>query len=586
MRGLLYNWNDPPPRLDLPQYAKEQGIPAALWPLLSARFPEVRDSTISLDRILHPKLANITPPFAFPNIRTAAARISRAIDAGEDIVIFGDFDADGVTATAILTSTLRSMGGRVRPFIPLRSEGYGLTDASIARCLADGAPSLLVTVDCGITAGNALAKIAASGIDIIVTDHHIPDGCPLPETAIVAAPHLDGVPPECRFICGAGVAFTLAAGVVATRFPDKNPAGIDARKRLFAWVDALAIATVADVVPLIGENRIFASLGLNRVNSHPSIGLKQLILATMDSHDITERHFGFVLAPHINSAGRMADASLALDLLLSEDPDFAHNLAIRLKQTNFLRKTECARVDNEIGKIIDAGNIFDPNSDGAFVAAGDNWHTGVVGLAAAHASEKFMRPAALISFPGGGDNGRGSVRAPAGYDVHAALSECAGFLTTFGGHECAAGISLERRNLDAFRKAFSEACKRQVGAPSIVMSLEIAAKIEIADVNDSLLAGVAMLAPFGEQNGEPVFEFDGLEAKASILGKDVAKGLRLSLSSKGGQSIEALWFGASDFYPQFRDKCKWNIAATLLADDYAGQHSIKLKVIDACKMQM
>lgn len=575
-----YDWSIPPKSVEPPPFAAAHGLVASIWPLVALRFPEATRDEASLQRLLAPRLADITPPFEFPGIREAAARLSEAIDGAGDIVVFGDFDADGVTATAILVSTIRSMGGRVRPFIPLRSEGYGLSDAAVARCLDGGVPDLLVTVDCGITAGAALKRFADLGTSIIVTDHHIPDGS-LPEGAILAAPHLETVPQQCRDLCGAGVAFTLAAGLVATRFPEKNEAGIAARHRLFSWLDALSIATVADVVSLKGENRTFVTLGLRALNKCPSPGLRQLLLATMDGSDVTERHLGFVLGPHINSAGRMADASLAFELLIAQEQDDARALAIRLKQTNALRKGECAKVDEAAAAQIASPDIFDKEKDGAFVGAGDGWHQGVVGLAAAHAADRLCRPAALVAFSPGGDIGRGSVRGPAGYDVHAALAECAEYLDAFGGHESAAGLSITRDQLAAFRAAFSAACLRQAGATAATPTLDIAARISLGEVNLDLLKAVNSLAPFGEGNEEPVFEIDGLAAKASILGRDVPKGLRLSLSDAAGATLEGLWFGTVDHLQDFRDHSRWDFAATLLPDDYSGRHGVKLKIIDA-----
>lgn len=576
----LCDWSAPIPSATPPSFAAERGFSPVVWPLLATRFPDAAQDADAFGRFLSPRLAHISNPMAFPGIREASAVITDAIASGREIVVFGDFDADGVTATAILVSTIRSIGGRVRPFIPLRQEGYGLSDAAVARCLADGVPSVLVTVDCGITAADALERFLALGVRVIVTDHHLPGDAVLPPQCIVAAPHLPGVPEKCRHICGAGVAFTLAAGIVATCHPDKDADGIAARRRLFSWLGALAIATVADVVPLVGENRTYVSLGLASLNSRPSTGVGQLILATMDTITVDSRHLGFVLGPHINSAGRMASATLALDLLLAEDPDSARPLAVNLKQTNAMRKAECAKVDAAVAEQIASPAIFDPAKDGAFVGYAGDWHPGVVGLAAAHACDRLNRPVALVSFSGG-DPGRGSVRAPAGYDVHAALSDCAATLVSFGGHESAAGLVVERKNIDAFRRAFADACFRQTGSVSLSPSLDIAADLRLSQIDRQLLDSVDSLAPFGEGNEDPVFAIRDVCASATPFGRETAKGLRLQITDGSGANIEGLWFGATEFLPEFRDGRKWDLAATLLPSDYMGVSSVKLKIVDA-----
>lgn len=576
----LFDWSVPPPPLEPPPFAAGRGFTARTWPLLAARFPEAARDEAALGRILSPRLAHISNPMDFPGIREAAAVVTEAIASGREIVVFGDFDADGVTATAILVSTIRSIGGCVRPFIPLRSEGYGLSEAAVARCLEGGVPSVLVTVDCGITAADALERFLSLGVRVVVTDHHLPGDAVLPPQCIVAAPHLPGVPERCRNLCGAGVAFTLAAGIVAVCHPDRDADGIAARRRLFSWLGALSIATVADVVPLVGENRTYVSLGLALLNSRPQAGIGQLILATMDTATVDSRHLGFVLGPHINSAGRMDSAMLALDLLLEEDADAARALAVRLKQTNALRKAQCEKVDAAVAGQIASPEIFNPDADGAFVGCADDWHPGVVGLAAAHASDSLRRPAALVSFSGG-DIGRGSVRAPAGYDVHAALGECASTLVSFGGHESAAGLSVERGSLEAFRRAFADACFRQAGAVSVSPALDIAADLPLSSIDGRLLASVAALAPFGEGNPDPVFAVRGVAASATPLGRDTSKGLRLRISDSAGAGIEGLWFGAAEFLGEFRDSRRWDFAATLLPDDYQGVQSVKLKIVDA-----
>lgn len=578
----LSKWLEPPEPASAPEIAAAGGFPAELWALLAARFPEATLSAEAFDSFVNPRLASLSHPFAFPNIRKAAERISRTIDSHGEIVIFGDFDADGVTSTAILTRTIRRAGGNARPFIPMRQEGYGLTDAAIRRCLDGGHPSLLITVDCGITSGQAVREIISRGIDVIVTDHHIPGGAALPDQAILCAPSLPGTPRSCAFLSGAGVAFELASGLVALRHPERDAAGIAARRDLFSLLDMLAIATVSDIVPLVGDNRAFVSLGLRQMNSRPSTGVRQLMLATMDGamDGIATRDLAFILGPHVNSAGRMATADIALELLLSDDPDSARALAVKLKETNVIRKSECSRVDSEIADALAGGGVFDPESDGAVVVAGTGWPAGVIGLSAAHLTERFNRPAIVIALDANG-MGRGSVRAPAGYNVHDSLAACSGLLVAFGGHESAAGLTVMADSIAEFRRQFSRACAAQAGALSVEPVLAIDAVLSIPTVSLAFADAIASMAPFGEGNPEPVFRFDGVSAKASPIGRPTPKGLRLLVSDGSGATAEAVWFGHPEFLGLFDGTRKWSLAATVFADSYSGTRSARLRVVDA-----
>ena len=575
----LADWSAAPQRAAPPPFAQGRGLGDLAWGLVRARFPDAAADPAALGRLLSPSLADIGSPFAMPGVREAAGRLSAAIDAGGEIVVFGDFDADGVTATAILTDTIRACGGRARPFLPLRAEGYGLGDPALSRCLEGGVPALLVAVDCGIASVEAARRLLDAGCGVVVADHHVP-GDPLPPECVVVAPHLDGTPAECRHLCGAGVAFLVACGLVATRHPNRDAAGSAARRRLFAWLDALSIATVADVVPLVGMNRLFVSLGLERLNGRPRVGLRQLVLATLSEADANARSLGFVLGPHINSAGRMDTAEIALRLLLADDLDVAREAAAALKRTNALRKGETARVDGEAAGQVATGGAFDAGSDGAVVVAGEGWHAGVIGLVAAHLCERFGRPAVVCSLAPDGA-ARGSVRAPAGYDAHAALAACAPLLRGFGGHAGAAGVTLDAANLPAFRRAFADACRAQVGAVSVRPSLDVAGWLGPGDVDAALLDALRRLEPYGEGNPEPVWGIGGVSVAATPLGREESKGLRLAIRREDGIDLQGLWFGGYEFMRAFDAAPRWDVAGTLLADTFAGERIVKLRVVDA-----
>lgn len=573
----LFDWEEPraPGAVASPRCSGGMGS-AVVAGLVAERFPGIAGDEEALAKFLSPKVADMGHPFEMPGVREAAGKILDAVAAGGEIVVFGDFDADGVTATAILTDVIRRLGGRVRPFIPVRAEGYGLSEAAVTRCLSGGSPKLLVTVDCGMGAGVELRRFLAAGAEIVVSDHHLP-GEPLPSECTVVSTHSEGVPEACRVLCGAGVAYKIACGATVLKYPAPSKVG---RAELLGWLDALSVATVADVVPLVGENRLLVACGLARLNKAPRIGLKELILAAFsDLGSITTDQLGFILAPHINSAGRMKSAEVPLELLLARDADTARQCAVSLKQTNALRKSEDTRLCREAEALIAAGGVFDEKSDGAVVVAGENWPAGVIGLAASRLSEKYGRPAVVISLmPDGG--ARGSVRAPRGYNAHAALTECAGHLAGFGGHESAAGLSLAPEDVPAFRKAFCEACFKQVGAVRVRQGIEVEAWLGAGDIDTGLLADMHRLEPFGEGNPEPVFGVRDVAVRASAMGKAEKIHLRLHFERAGEFELDGVWFGAAGHLAEIESHSRWDVIGTLMEDTFTGELRVKLRVID------
>ncbi len=578
----IYNW-----KINSENYKSDDtaphGIALPIWKLIRDRFPKTAENKAELESFLNPRLNNIGNPFEIPTMAEAVTKIETAIKNNDEIVVFGDFDADGVTATAILTSLIRECGGTVRPFIPFRAEGYGLTEEAVSRCLSYGTPKLLITVDCGMGAAASLKRFIDAGAQVIVTDHHIP-GEELPSECTIISTYQDGIPESLRHLCGAGLAFKVACGLVVKKYPKAEGDGLAIREKLFSWLDALSIATVADVVPLTGENRTYVSVGIKKLSHTKNEGLKALIRTAFDSSlpaGFTPYHLGFILGPHINSAGRMASAETALNLLLSDDPDNAKANAVALKTSNFSRKTDMAKCLKEAEDIISNGKIFDPEKDGAVIVAGFGWSAGVVGLIAARLSEKYMRPAIVATILDDG-TARGSVRAPQGYNAYSALSECHDCLIHFGGHESAAGILLKYDEIDTFRKAFSDAAYRQVSAPSVKPDLDIASWLGFGDINSELISSIQMLQPCGEGNPEPVWGLKNVMVKAKIIGKSEPKSLALTLTGENESlKINAVWFKNGVYLNEFEKYDKWDIVGKLQEDYYAGEVTIKFIVTDA-----
>ena len=561
------------------------GIPLPIARLLLQRGLADANDPVSFAGFLEAPLAALAKPGEVPGVDEASRAILENIDARGQIVVFGDFDGDGITATALLTSLLRFVGADVLPFIPERAEGYGLTDEAVTRCLdaaqtaRPNAPCrLLVTVDCGMGAGESLQRFLDAGYRVVVSDHHTP-GLPLPDACTVISNFDPAMPPSCRYLCGAGLAYKIACGVITMRHPQPDRTG---RAELHQWMGALAVATVADVVPLVGENRVYVREGLVVLNRRPGTGLKALIRRAFEraQPQITAYHLGYVLGPHINAAGRMETAESALRLLLAADDDEANAQALRLATLNTTRKNTEQFVLKEIDeKLVDQA-VFDEEKDGAVVIAGRGWHPGIVGLAAGRVAERFARPSVVISIDDAGEC-HGSSRAPEKYyNLYNALSACSSLLTRFGGHASAAGLSLREENLDAFRKAFSAECVRQVGATHIRSELTVDGIIAADDLDDAFMGALARLEPCGNGNEKPCWMLEDVEVKADVIGKDKTH-LRLRLLREDGLDLSGVWFSAACYAPLFGNGGRWDIVGELAENEYRGDTEIQILVRDA-----
>ncbi len=565
--------------------AVHPGIPLPIARLLLQRGLADANDPASLIGFLDAPLSELAKPDEVPGVTEASRAILENIDAHGQIVIFGDFDCDGITATALLTSLLRFVGADVLPFIPERAEGYGLTDEAVTRCLdaaqaarPDVSCRLLVTVDCGMGAGESLRRFLDAGYRVIVSDHHTP-GEPLPEACTVISNFDPAMQPRCRYLCGAGLAYKIACGVISMRYPQPDRTG---RAELHQWMGALAIATVADVVPLVGENRVYVREGLVVLNRRPGTGLKALIRRAFEraQPQITAYHLGYVLGPHINASGRMETAESALRLLLAADDDEANAQALRLSTLNTTRKNTEQLVLREIDEKLADPSLFDEEKDGAVVIAGKGWHPGIVGLAAGRVTERFARPSVVITVDDEGEC-HGSARAPEKYyNLYDALSACSSLLKRFGGHASAAGLSLREENLTDFRKAFCAECIRQAGATHIRSELVVDGALAADDLDDAFMGALARLEPCGNGNEKPCWMLEDVEIKADVIGKDKTH-LRLRLLREDGLDLGGVWFGAAEYAPLFGDGGRWDVVGELAENEYRGDTEIQIVVRDA-----
>jgi single-stranded-DNA-specific exonuclease len=548
----------PPPDPDeVRALAAALTVPPALASLLVQRGHGTIDAA---RRYLRPALADLSDPHAILGIDEAVQLIAQAVQAGRRIVVHGDYDVDGQCATALLTRTLREAKADVLPFVPHRlRDGYDFGPAGLAAAMAADA-SLIVTCDCGITAVETVAAARAAGIDVIVTDHHLPSPN-LPESAVVVDPQQPGDTSHAGALCGTGVVFKLVQALVpALRLPVNLP---------FHLLDLVALATVADVVPLQGENRILVKHGLRLLSQSRWPGVQALIGVTgLTGREIRARHVGFVLGPRLNAAGRVGDATDGLRLLLSDDPAEASALAGQLESMNLERQALDQRILDEALEQVERS--ADMGRDAGLVLVGEGWHPGVVGIVASRVVERYGRPTFLIAFDG--DIGKGSGRSTSRFNLHTALLACGDLLERYGGHHMAAGLTIRRGRLDAFRERFGDVARQVLAPEDLGPEQRVDLELPLREVTPELERLCRYLEPCGQGNPSPVFGVRGVRfVSRSVVGNGHLKGYLEDgtgrLCAIGFQWADRVpWLGDALVDAAFRvETNEWNGFSTLQA---------------------
>ncbi len=449
-------------------------------------------------RFLKPSRDDLHDPGSLPDIGVLVERLALAVRRSETVLVHGDYDVDGQCAAAIATRTLRLAGGRVVPFAPHRlRDGYDLSEAGV-RAAREAGATVILALDCGTTAVEAVTAARASGIEVLVVDHHLP-GPRLPDVGALVNPRR----PESAYpfpdLCATGLTFKVALALAPAL---GLKAGVP-----WHFLDLVALATVADLVPLIGENRVLVRLGLKLIGASRWPGLAALITTSgLGTHPIRASHLAFGLGPRLNAAGRIGDAAEGLRLLLTDDSAEAYTLALQLERQNTERQALDQKTLEEALADLDAA--FDPARDAGVVLARDGWHPGVIGIVASRVVERIARPTFLVALDG--DLGRGSGRSVTRCDLHLALARCAGHLEKWGGHRMAAGLTLRREALPAFRAAFNRACAEQVAPAELAPSQRVDAVVPIADLTGDLERALRALEPTGVGNPGAVFGLAGL----------------------------------------------------------------------------
>ncbi len=480
-----------------------------------------------LDSFLNPRLTMLADPFDLPGMAKAVRRIADAVQSGERIFIHGDYDADGVTATALVMDALKKLGSEPRYHIPARAFGYGLGSEGIKKAKESKA-SLIITVDCGITSFEAVSAANSIGIDVIVTDHHEPvrdttSANPagrfvLPDAFTVVNPKLAQGPSPSADLSGAGVAFKLAQALLGNSLDN-----------VLELIDLAALGTAADVVPVVGDNRIILKEGLKLIQSGVRPGIKALKeVAGIKPGSMRATALHFMLIPRINAAGRIADANDVVKLLLTDSDDEAMRLAEWLNDLNVRRQEIGESVFSEAMDMLQASGSG-PEGTGAIVVCKKGWHRGVLGIVAAKMTEAFYRPSFVLSVEAG--VARGSARSIPSFDIYHGLSRCNELLRTFGGHKQAAGLSLSSGDIDSFRDMISRLVLETVVEDDLVPILRIDAPLKLSDVTADFVREITCLEPFGYGNEEPVFGAKKLEIVHSrVVGN---KHLKMYLKQNG-----------------------------------------------------
>ena len=563
-RAMKRRWKVSPANIELQEFLSRE---LSILPLTAQLL--INRGLVDCDRassFLRPDLRHLHDPFLMKDMDRAVDRVVKALRDGEKIALYGDYDVDGTTATALLFTFFRELGITPRCYIPHRlREGYGLNIDAIRRLHQEGV-RLIITTDCGITNHEEVRVASSLGIDCIVTDHHeVPPRLP-PAVAV-----LNPMRRDCSFpfkaLAGVGVAFNL---VIALRARLREMGWFkDTVPNLKRYLDIVSIGTIADMVPLLDENRIFASYGLKELGDSVRPGLRALKdVSGIRNGKVDSWNVAFQLAPRINAAGRMDTAYEAFELLTTEDERRALELATRLDRENLSRQ----RLEEEIFR--EALAMLDGKAmDKAIVLSREGWHPGVIGIVASRLTERFTRPTVMIAIDG--DTGKGSVRGIKGFNVIEGLRACEETLLRYGGHKSAAGLTLERGKIDAFRTLFVDLLNRTLKEEDLVPEVTIDAVVSLDELNPRVVSEIEKLSPFGTGNEEPLLgALDAHIIYSEVVGE---RHLRCKVRQKG-PAHSAIAFGRADLHPI--SGYGFDIAFYPYMDEWEGLRSLRLRIKD------
>ncbi|WP_053219063.1 single-stranded-DNA-specific exonuclease RecJ [Virgibacillus senegalensis] len=511
-----------------------------------------------VEKFLHPSLDDLYDPAWMNDIDMAAERVHQAIAAGEKILVFGDYDADGVSSTAVMLEALQELGADCSFYIPNRfTEGYGPNEQAFRKAKSEGV-NLIITVDTGIAAVHEAEVAKEIGVDLIITDHHEVQE-QLPDALAIVHPKCSTDYPF-QELAGVGVAFKFAQQLLGY-FPEH-------------LLDLAVIGTIADLVPLVSENRVLAKFGLKAISQSNRPGIKALKQVCKIDGDITEEHIGFFIGPRINAVGRLQDADMAVDLLLTKDSHEAAELAGFVQELNQERQKIVADIAKEAEALVEAGDT----GDKVIVAAKEGWNEGVLGIVASKLVRKYDRPAIVLSINTEKNQAKGSARSIDAFDLFAHCMEIRGTFTHFGGHAQAAGMTLPVENLPVLRELLNNAAAKSLSEEDYKQSLTIDSTVDIDDLDVSIIKEVNKLAPFGMSNPKPLFHVQAKPAEIRLIGSQQN---HLKFSFKAEQKLlDGVAFGMGNLYHKISPRSIVDVVGELEINEWNGKQKVQLMVKD------
>lgn len=562
MRWRLVNHGDVKASLRL---AESFDMPPVIAQILVGKGLTSKDE---IDDFFHPSLDKLSDPMAIPGMSKAIKRLVDALRHKERILIFGDYDVDGITATALMYDVLSSFGADVCWYLPDRLiDGYGLSPDGIDEAKKQGA-KLLLSVDCGITGVEETRYALKQGIECIITDHHEP-GDTLPDAVALVDPKLGDADSPVRDMAGVGVAFKIAEALYNELELDKT--------ELYEHLDLVGLGTIADIVPLTDENRIVSRYGLRTLEATKKPGLKALLQITgLWGNELSSWHIVFVLAPRINAAGRIGNPALAFKLLTTLNPTEASEFAVLLDAENKKRKELDERIFDEAVEMVK--KKVDLSRDKAIVLASDKWHIGVIGIVASRLVERFNRPAIMISTQDG--EGKGSARSIGNFHILNAIKECKQYLSRYGGHKFAAGLCVAEDKIEKFKECFNNYVGRHLTDNDMIPMLDLDAQIFPAEISMELMKWLDMFAPYGPENMRPVFLMQNarLAARPQIIGQEH---IRFRIHGKNDKPVDVVGFGMAEHYRQLQERKEpVNLAFVVETNSYYGYPKLQLRLKD------
>jgi single-stranded-DNA-specific exonuclease len=541
---------------------EELRLPEAICRLIAARGFGAPDGAKAY---LRPRLDQLHDPTSLLDLDRAVERLMRALRDQETILVHGDYDVDGICSTTLTVRALRLLGGKAIPFIPRRlTDGYDLTSAGV-RAAREAGATLVVTCDCGTSAHAPIAELQQSGIDVIVSDHHLPGG-PLPPAFAVLNPKRPGCPSPDKDLAAVGVSFKLAMALTQAVGGNQN--------EVLKMLDLVALATIADVAPLRGENRILVRYGLKLLNDSQRPGIRAMVRAAgLEGKQLTAGRIGFVLAPRLNAAGRLGSALRGVELMLCTSEQEANPIARELEELN-ARRQEIDRATlvqaRELVQAMDLGSTY------GIVLAEQGWHPGVIGIVASRIVEEFGRPTVLVALEGG--EGKGSGRSISAFDLHSGLSECRDLLLRFGGHRSAAGVTVSADRVAEFAERFNAVAASRLTQDDLVPEMRVDLEITLDQANDELETLLRHLEPCGIGNPSPLFVARGVTVVGApkVVGND---GLKILISGNGCR-LTALGWGMGPRVRELEDGATIDVAFRLERDEYRGESRLQARLAD------